>query len=434
MKTLTTLFILLLSTSISFAQITDNWTKLNSGTTENINDIYFQSPDTGYIVGDNYLFKKTTDGGQSWLDLTPPNIGERPGNNGNIIGIDLHPKFPLNNFSQIDSGLYLNWEQPFYGVVTADDGNSYTAFNYVDTNALCEASGFEVLPETGGNFYTNLITYGKSCNNVSTFTNYYDGPFAVGMIDSAFVNDPGSFTTVDADSFALILGHSNGNLLRYISPFSSPTSILLDTSGISTVGYAGDQTWFAAINKGLGNMYISTDTGMTFQIDTTFPQLFHFKPIISDFDFLPNGNGVASAANDASLNGGVIVHRDSAQWYFVGADHPLNAVQVFSNGTAYVAGDNGLIMKTTNTSIGMEETRNKAFVKLYPNPVNSTLNIEIEGNRKIESIELYDLNGRLVHRFPGNTKSIDFSTHPKGLYLIKLNSKGQEFSKKIVVE
>ena len=58
MKTILLLIGLFFITTYTFAQSNLNWVTLNTGTTEKINDIYFQSPDVGYIVGENYLFKK----------------------------------------------------------------------------------------------------------------------------------------------------------------------------------------------------------------------------------------------------------------------------------------------------------------------------------------------------------------------------------------
>ncbi|MGL5891144.1 MAG: YCF48-related protein, partial [Bacteroidia bacterium] len=45
------------------------WTTLNSGTTQKLSDVFFTSADTGYIVGDDSLLLRTTDRGNTWTQL-----------------------------------------------------------------------------------------------------------------------------------------------------------------------------------------------------------------------------------------------------------------------------------------------------------------------------------------------------------------------------
>jgi hypothetical protein len=42
------------------------WTSPPSGTGENLRDVQFIDNNTGYAVGDNSTFRKTTDGGATW--------------------------------------------------------------------------------------------------------------------------------------------------------------------------------------------------------------------------------------------------------------------------------------------------------------------------------------------------------------------------------
>ena len=45
------------------------WTLLNSGTTQNLNEIFFPVADTGFVVGDKGIVLKTTNGGLNWQNL-----------------------------------------------------------------------------------------------------------------------------------------------------------------------------------------------------------------------------------------------------------------------------------------------------------------------------------------------------------------------------
>ena len=48
------------------------WTQQNSGTTENLNDVYCISADTVVVVGNNGIILRTTDGGTNWLPVSNP--------------------------------------------------------------------------------------------------------------------------------------------------------------------------------------------------------------------------------------------------------------------------------------------------------------------------------------------------------------------------
>ena len=78
-------------------------------------------------------------------------------------------------------------------------------------------------------------------------------------------------------------------------------------------------------------------------------------------------------------------------------------------------------------------------IQYYPNPVKSELYVkwkEIDNN-DLQTIELYDLNGRLMHSYPNQSNidnaTIDFESYPAGYYnLMLLYNIGEPKSLKIV--
>jgi hypothetical protein len=403
------------------------WEVLNTGTTKDINDIYFHSPDTGYIVGENYLFKKTTDGGKSWVDLPPPLIGEWPTNFGNIAGIDYYMP---GQFSTTDTGLFLVWEQGYHGVITNNDGANYSYFGFTDSAAFCKANGFSVLPASNG--YVSLLTYGQNCNGIATYANHYDGGFSFSFIDSAFANEQGSFTDVDVDSSAYILAHSNGNLLRYQFPTAAPTATLLDTTGVSAVGYAGHNTWYASTNRGIEHMYISTDGGLNFSLDTSFPQTFYY-PNLHDFSFMSDGTLLTGGTSNGAF--GVIIYRDTFGWFFQSADYPIRAVRIFDDGSAYAAGDSGLVMKLGPMLTGISEvqTGTPNPLHIYPNPAKEQFTIQYTS--EITQLRLFNLRGETVSNMahPGLNPTIDVGHLAPGVYVVEVESESVTIHQRVVL-
>ena len=67
--------------------------------------------------------------------------------------------------------------------------------------------------------------------------------------------------------------------------------------------------------------------------------------------------------------------------------------------------------------------------RLYPNPVENLLNIELEDN--IQSVQIFTVDGKFINTY--HQKSIDLSNYKSGIYFIEItNSKGQIIRKKIV--
>lgn len=69
-------------------------------------------------------------------------------------------------------------------------------------------------------------------------------------------------------------------------------------------------------------------------------------------------------------------------------------------------------------------------VKIYPNPASTFINID-SGNKEIISWELFDISGKIVLK--GSTKQINVSSIPKANYLIKINTRNKQVTKKVIV-
>ena len=72
---------------------------------------------------------------------------------------------------------------------------------------------------------------------------------------------------------------------------------------------------------------------------------------------------------------------------------------------------------------------------LYPNPVKDHLTLRFDDGSEPESVELYDLAGRLVGTKPNGMESIDMSAMPSGMYLLRVTMKdGTNYHEKILKE
>ena len=71
----------------------------------------------------------------------------------------------------------------------------------------------------------------------------------------------------------------------------------------------------------------------------------------------------------------------------------------------------------------------------YPNPIKDKLHLYFSTDFQPERIDLYDLQGRLVHTQQSNFESIDMSQLPAGTYMIRVTlENGKAYSDKVVKE
>lgn len=77
-----------------------------------------------------------------------------------------------------------------------------------------------------------------------------------------------------------------------------------------------------------------------------------------------------------------------------------------------------------------------AKISCFPNPVKNTLHLLAEETTAIRSVQLYDMNGKLIlnreNDIPSTQLSLDLSHSPAGMYLISIeDSNGQSITQKI---
>jgi len=426
---ITTLFAtMLLLASIAHAQFL-TWETLNTGTTKTINDIYFVDADTGYMVGKDYLFKKTVDGGNTWQDLQVPTIGEAEGGNGDIVAVNRQTGSP---FGGLGTGIVLVWKQPLFTVITSDDGETYTE-NFGSDSPVCEASGLNITPLNDGNGYVQMTVFGKSCMDGGAFNYFLDGPFSISDSEEDYFGDGGGYTSMDVNptTNSFVMGHEDGNLLSHNNLFNEPDTIFLDTTGVGAVAYVGNNMWYAATSDLYYSMYKSLDDGLTFIVDPTWEPTF-FYPHFRAMEFLENGIGLAGAQSNEIY--GAIFVQNGNEWSYYNADKPINTVAILADGTAFAAGENGLLMRTNEPiTVGVKEIELNNSIGIYPNPANSIVQLSNAGDALIKEITLMDNSGRTLKSYPAGTTTLDLSSFAPSLYFLKITTNKGHVLKKVVV-
>ncbi|MEA3316869.1 MAG: T9SS type A sorting domain-containing protein, partial [Bacteroidota bacterium] len=84
----------------------------------------------------------------------------------------------------------------------------------------------------------------------------------------------------------------------------------------------------------------------------------------------------------------------------------------------------------------MEEFTRDRLVKIYPNPANDNLFIEINNNiNESYNVQIINISGQVIKNFNSvvNKQEIDISSISKGIYFVKLNSDGLIDKQKLII-
>ncbi|SEM83339.1 Por secretion system C-terminal sorting domain-containing protein [Chryseobacterium taichungense] len=88
-----------------------------------------------------------------------------------------------------------------------------------------------------------------------------------------------------------------------------------------------------------------------------------------------------------------------------------------------------------NSTLGTTEVINSPDLQIYPNPVKDVLKFKLFNNLKSESIDIYDLNGRVITSISNskNVNEVNMSSYAKGNYILRVKaSDGKVYIQKII--
>lgn len=126
----------------------------------------------------------------------------------------------------------------------------------------------------------------------------------------------------------------------------------------------------------------------------------------------------------------------SGQWHYgwCKVDVPTNASYFVVKGYAYEDTPNNAINAgDTGTSSSVLDNELEK-ISIHPNPVKDYIIIKNTINSKIESIELFDLSGKLEKIYSVDNIKIDVSDFKKGIHILKIVTVDGIFTKKIIIE
>ncbi len=403
-------FIYSFSTPVQNLYAQNSWIVQESNTRVHLNKIFFVNENYGWVCGDTGVIRKTTNGGINWINQNP--------------GLEYYKRllamhFIDSNYGWAAGGYLFNFFGSSGDLCRTTNGgqNWYTITN---SNSGPYSSVYFI------NELTGFLQGRKMTNGGISFDFTPTNPVG-GVI---YMDEFGTgFSIGDGPRIYKTLDSGNTWQLNYTSTASPLTT--LSFLNINTGYVAGYGTILKTTNSGLNWIRLQTD--------------FQYR---NDIFFTDENYGslIMEAGSSNNLmrttNGGV-------NWYqqFSSSINSPKSIFFVDKYTGWVCGNNGLIMKTTNSGdpVNIHNIGNQisyySLSQNYPNPFNPStkINYKLQVTNYV-TLTVYDLQGKEIatlvnKKQSAGSYSVEFNGEnlSSGLYFYTLEIENFKESKKMLL-
>jgi sugar lactone lactonase YvrE len=299
-----------------------------------------------------------------------------------------------------DSGNHVIRKIDVNGIITTIAGNGYSGFsgdNGLATSAQLNSPkgihtdnlGNIYIPDTSNHRVRKIDTNGIISTIAGNGSNGYSGDG--GLATNAGFETP--YDVITKDNTIYIADMGDGSIRKINS--SGIVSTIINDDGTHIIGIP------SAINfDNNDNLFISDLSGKIFKIDTSENTTLVFD-------------------NEIGAAGGFGFDINFNLYY---SETGANQIRKIDNA----------LLKTNDWSLV-----NK--LKIFPNPTQEYINIDISDFPEFENVYLYDSNGKLIQikndenfKIKNNNNSVKIKLNSPGIYFLKVKSKKGVITKKII--
>lgn len=396
--------VLLLFFFIASSPLWAQWTQLTSGTTTDLNDVFFTDNDNGWVVGKSGLIRHTSDGGATWSTQASGTTKElksiwfTDANNGWICGKDGVVRHTTNGGST-------------WSTQTSGTGKDLNGLHFIDaSNGMAVGEEGVIIGTTNGGATWNVRVSGIS------------GGGSSGDDDDAELNAVQMITSQTA--------YACGTSGLFVKTTNGGISWTTQTTGVTED--------FADLHfPSSGNGYICYQSGKVKNTNGTGTFTSVYATTSKDLKgiwFMTDQKGWVVGDEGRilyTLNGGS--SWTSQNLSTVTAE--LRSVHFPSATTGYCAGKSGTILKLTNADVvSVQELENDHSVQLFPNPANDQINIQLNNTTAFQQLMLYSIEGKLLDAVKISSSNFQYnvSTLEKGIYIVRIISENKAFTTKFI--
>jgi len=419
MKNLFLLFIAILLLQFnSLAQ--SGWVQQTSGTTENLNSVFFVNENVGWAVGENGVIIYTSDGGVNWL----PQTSNTTHNFYSVKFMDEEIGWALGDgdvLKTTNGGE--NWN-----LLNAPVGHYY----FLDNNIGFVAGEYYI-------FYFLKTTDGGS--NWDTVNTWMPGialaPWSMYFVNESigFVNGPREGMGVPPGSMSTTNGgYSWSSLFVNCTDYPASFSFLDDS-----VGWSANYSGVNCVSK-------TTDSGENWEEQLNIV----LNRPITDIFFANHSKGWISLRGYGFSSDSIMYTTDGGEnWSSksIGDTLQLNSIHFVDENIGWAVGENGTILYTTTGGVVSVEGETNSIpnkynlTQNYPNPFNPSTKIKctIPQTSNVV-IKVFDILGNEIETLvneekPAGTYEITWYSEglPSGVYFYRLQAGSFVKTKKMIL-
>lgn len=402
--------------SINTAKAADYWQKITVPSTKNLLSVSFGSKNIGFIAGVDSTLLKTTDGGKTWIKINPKGMAFP------ISTPDITDLFFVSDL--IGFALVGQVDNPYYkGTLykTVDGGSNWILANAdIAAQALFffdEKNGFQV----GSKFFSgkNVIKLSSGLWQLPRYFSY-DASQLLHTVD--FYNTNVGITAGDS-----------GIVYRTFDGGTNWDTVKTNTGAkIEGIKYLNENSILATTENFNASVIISTDKGKTWNFNSG-TATFEY-PIFKSLAISKKDSVIFAGKYYPTGKGAIFYYSGSILNTFI-AEEPLTHVGMSDGSTAFIVGNNGLVLSNIFETTSTKETRTGTLnTKIFPNPSLGKVNI---ASAEDHELVIYDAMGRriLEDKVLANEREIDLTKQNKGTYFIELKTgKGESSRTKLIVK
>lgn len=383
------------------------WTDATTTTTDNLKDMFFVDAYTGYCVGDNGTFLKTTNEGELWSK-------SRLAEAGNLNGVFFFDE----NHGYVCSDSHL--------LKTEDGGLSFINITtellpHPITPSIAPISikleHKENLAIVRGDWVDTCVTL-FTTDTGNSWTSIHMPVASVGRtIDFSIVDENILYAVISADQFKSTDGGITWTHVRAL-PFALAGKKPFKIFDVNGKGYAG-----CGYGTKFVTMFSDVSDSLTQNEDLIDPHSYHFIDTASGY-WLKTKKMYKTT--DRGLSKTVIAEFDFfenySNWFLYFKD----------NNRGFIYGENGKILYNDSVTLSSKVTATTNIkLSIHPNPATSE--IEIAGVDDIKEIVLVNSGGSICKIFKAQTK-YSLKGLAKGVYILWVKTRAHTYSESIVIQ
>lgn len=380
------IIILILSLSINtYSQ----WIEISAPTTENLIDIYFKNNNIGFCIGSNGVILKTTDTGNNWsiiqqnANINYTNIifynnklvafGVENGVKKYFYSFDEGLSWSSENITFIPVPLHLLNNDLYY-----TDFNTSNLYRFNDNQPILIASDVGIY---GVNNSTNELIYVNYLYNIIRKSiDYGQNWQEIQTFPSGFSQNQSTNAVIKPFNDKIVIHHTYPN-----------------------------------------HTIFSNDNGVTWTINT--------DDVDTDFTKIINETTIYSIRTN-----NIAITQNLINWQTLLEDNiQKRNIYFFNDNLGFILRNNGLLYRTENGGLSIDNQILEKKIKIYPNPVKNSIKIEFT-DIEIKKIELININGKLIKSFSSNFTELKICNVSKGSYILKIETENGILNKKLLIK